>query len=267
VERITLEIDGFRREFLLLTAVRECSPLVLFLHGKGATAHWADDESGWSLLAEKEGFALVVPEALRPDLTSPAKFLINPQQWNDDRSATVSSDAFADDVRFLAAVIDETEWRSGSDPRRIYVSGFSNGAAMAFRAAAELAEPIAAVAPVAGYCSVERKLVRPVPTLYLIGSRDPLVPLRGGAGRSPWQHRDIRRPPVTDTFERWASCIGCATLSKAESDNGIRPSGHLPRAGSLSSRNDRRNGPPLAGREGAPGLPNRGRSVGWTEWH
>jgi polyhydroxybutyrate depolymerase len=238
VERIELEIGGFRREYLLLPPANPGAPLVVFLHGMGATAEWADDETGWSRLARREGFALALPEALRPDLNSPPKFLTNPQRWNSgkdegrgmrDESKPESPDSPihpssliphpSPDVAFLAALIDDVRNRAGIDPRRVFVSGFSNGAAMAFRFAAERADRLAAVAPVSGYCTVDPKPVRPVPTLYAVGSVDPLAPLRGGEVRSPWQHRYVR-PPVADTLERWARAVGCETAPRTESDAG-----------------------------------------------
>src|SRR5262245_61836098 len=158
----------------------------------GATAAWADDETGWSLLARREGFALALPEALRRDLNSPPKFLTNPQRWNDGSPTALENQPMADDVAFLAALIGDAANRTGIDPRRVFLSGFSNGAAMAFRFASERARLLAAVAPVAGYCTVDPKPVRPVPTLYAVGSFDPLVPFRGGEVRSPWQHRYVR---------------------------------------------------------------------------
>lgn len=95
---------------------------------------------------------------------------------------------------------------------------------MAFRMAAEMANRITAVAPVAGYCWVPNpKPARPVPTLYLIGSLDPLVPLRGGEVRSPWQHRYVHRPPVAESLEGWAKALGCTSIPLTESDNdGLR---------------------------------------------
>src|SRR5262249_16737213 len=162
-------------------------------HGTGGTAAWADSETGWSKLAQHEGFALALPEALRPDPDSPPKFQTNPQRWNDgsrsmaefatehsemDPMADKNSDSHprirhpnCDDVAFLSEVIDDAMKRAAVDPDRVFVSGFSNGAGMAFRAAAELADRIAAVAPVAGYCGLPHpKPARPVPTLYMVGS-------------------------------------------------------------------------------------------------
>jgi polyhydroxybutyrate depolymerase len=223
VERISLESDGIGREYLLFPA-SSGSPLVLFLHGTGATAGWADEETGWSRLAAAEGFALALPEALRPDLHSPPKFLTNPQRWNDGYPSPVAGQPRPDDVAFLISIIEDVAGRAHIDRRRVFVAGFSNGAAMAFRLAAEAADRIAAVAPVAGYCWVaEPEPVRPVPTLYVIGAADPLVPLRGGDVRSPWQHRYVRRPPVAESLERWARALGSVAAPQTESEtSGLR---------------------------------------------
>jgi polyhydroxybutyrate depolymerase len=190
----------------------------------GATASWADRETGWSQLAVREGFTLVLPEAMSANPDRPPRFLTNPQRWNDGCPTSGQAEAAADDVAFIGRVIDDVQTRLPIDPARVFLSGFSNGAAMAFRAATELSDRIAAVAPVAGYCWVPHPLLaRPIPTNYLIGSHDPLVPMRGGDVRSPWQHRYVRRPPVSDTLERWARSLGCATVPRTESDSdGVR---------------------------------------------
>jgi polyhydroxybutyrate depolymerase len=267
VERIASVNGGFHREYLLARPRLAGAPLLVFLHGTGATAQWVDEETGWSAIAAREGFALVLPEALRPDLSRPPKFLTNPQRWNDglpSRSGWPS----ADDVAFLSSVVEDALDRTRADERRVYVSGFSNGAAMTFRLAIERADRIAAIAPVAGYCWVsDPRPTRAIPTLYIIGSLDPLVPLRGGEVRSPWQHRYVRREPVTHTLDRWAHAIGCRAPSQVESDDGklrteIYPGPvrfrvvtidglghHWP--GGRGGLNERIAGPTLAGIKGA----------------
>jgi len=213
VERIPL--GG--REYLLAAPPGVAGPpLVVFLHGKGGTAAWADGETGWSALAAREGFALAMPDARRPHPDRPPRFLTNAPEW------AVGEEVRNADIAFLAAVIDDAVRRAGADPRRVYLSGFSNGAAMAFRAAAELSDRVAAVAPVAGYCRIPPGMTpaRPVPTRYLIGSADPLVPLRGGDVRSPWGDRLVRRRPVADTLDCWAAALGCGPVPVVASDAG-----------------------------------------------
>lgn len=195
------------------------APLVLFLTGTGGTAEWADRETGWSELARREGFTLAVPEALPPDPAKPQAFLTNPPRWNDG-SPPLFQPPVTDDVSFLTAVINDAVLRFGVNPARVFVTGFSNGAGMAFRLASEAAELVTAIAPVAGYCWVsDPRPARPVPTLYTVGTRDLLIPLRGGDVRLPWNSRLVRRPPVNDTLGRWARAIGCAPEPVLTSDD------------------------------------------------
>ncbi|HET6573558.1 MAG TPA: PHB depolymerase family esterase, partial [Fimbriiglobus sp.] len=204
MEFVAVTVAGVGRRYLLAgTSSAVGQPVVIVLHGTGGTAAWADDETGWSAVAAREGFALAIPEGLPPDPHKPPKFLTNPQRWTEG----------TEDVEFLSTVIADVLRRASGDPRRVYLTGFSNGAAMAFRFAAERAELLAAVAPVAGYCEVpDPKPSRPVPTLTVIGTADPLVPLRGGPVRLPWGGRLVDRPPVAESLERWAKALGCSPV-------------------------------------------------------
>lgn len=214
----SLEIGGAPRRFLLDVPPRPRA-LVVFLHGKGSTAEWADGETAWSSCARKEGFALALPEALPPRPDQPPRFLGNPPQWNDgsvfrpdDNSAQL------DDISYLTAVVDEALSRSGVVPEKVFMAGFSNGAGMTFRYAAQRADRVAAIAPIAGLCWIANPHPsRPVPTLYMVGSADPLVPLRGGSLRSPWTDRLVLRPPVSETLDTWARAIGCDNSPRFES--------------------------------------------------
>jgi polyhydroxybutyrate depolymerase len=107
-----------------------------------------------------------------------------------------------DDVAFLSSLIEEL----GARP--VFVTGFSNGAAMAFRLALEQGQRLSAVAPVAGYCWLQPPVLsHGVPTFYLVGAADPLVLLEGGKVRSPWGWSE-ERPPVSETIERWRHALG-----------------------------------------------------------
>ena len=222
MEHFGSEIGGIRREWLFSPAVATSAPLVVFLTGTGGTAAWADRETGWSKLAAREGFALAIPEALPPDPGDPPSFLVNPPRWNDGSPPLFDSPE-TDDVAFLTSVIDDAVNRFGVDPRRVFVTGFSNGAGMAFRFAAERADRVTALAPVAGHLWVrEPKPSRPVPTLYTIGALDLLLPLRGGDVRLPWTNRLARRPPVAETLERWARALGCSPVPALQREGTVR---------------------------------------------
>ncbi len=152
-------------------------PVVIMLHGGGGTARGAIYQTGWSAKADEAGFLAVFPEATAPDPSRPARFAGNAQTWNDSSGRWHSGRRNVDDVGFLNALMDDLGARFSVDPRRIYATGFSNGASMAFRAGAELSRRVAAIGPVSGYFWLrEAKLERPVPLIFIIGSDDPLNP-------------------------------------------------------------------------------------------
>jgi polyhydroxybutyrate depolymerase len=88
---------------------------------------------------------------------------------------------------------------------------------MTFRLGAELSERFAALAPVASHPWIkDPKPARPLPTLYVIGTDDPLVPVKGGVSVTPWGKRTT--PPVADSLARWAKALGCPEGPKTVRD-------------------------------------------------
>jgi polyhydroxybutyrate depolymerase len=202
--RLSLPHEGLDRAYVLhVPPAADPVPLVMMLHGAGGSADFAAEETGWSDLAHRDGFAVVYPEGVPVRTGKVPKFLTNPQEWTDG-----SGRGGRDDVGFLTAVLDDVAGRTDIDPHRVFMTGFSNGAGMTFRFAAERADRLAAIAPVAGHCWVgDPKPARAVPTFYLVGDADPLVPFAGGRARTPWG-RVEDRPAVARTLDRWAAAIG-----------------------------------------------------------
>jgi polyhydroxybutyrate depolymerase len=161
-------------------------PLVIELHGGGIHMEDMTGESGyrtpyrlWMPLADREKFLVVYPEGLDGIYGKPT--------WNDCRAnASVNSDA--DDTGFIAALIDRLSSRWHIDPRRVYVSGTSNGGLMALRLAVELPERIAAVAAIAAAmpdvsgCPAPET---PVSVLFMNGTDDNHLPWKGGTLGNP----------------------------------------------------------------------------------
>lgn len=198
-------------------------PVVVMFHGGGGTAQAAMTETGWSAKAEEAGFLAVFPEATPPDMTKPGQFRTNPQTWNDGSGRFHSGLQNIDDVGFVNAMIDDLLSRFSVDERRLYVTGFSNGASMAFRVGADLSSRIAAIAPVSGHLWLtELKLGRPVPFMYIFGADDPLNPFEGGTIRLPWGAVS-ERPPILDSVLRWAEALGCSLEPEViYDDNGVK---------------------------------------------
>jgi polyhydroxybutyrate depolymerase len=71
-----------------------------------------------------------------------------------------------DDVGFIRALLADLEARQPVDRRRVYATGLSNGAMMAWRLAVEASGTIAAIAPVGRgrECSRPGRLGAPCPS-------------------------------------------------------------------------------------------------------
>jgi polyhydroxybutyrate depolymerase len=212
VTPISLTHDGIPRRYLLQVAESPTYPIVMFLHGTGAAADWAANECLLPTFAMSR-FHLVVPEAVAPNPNAPSRFFTNPTRWNDGSIAAAPElNTHTNDVGYLDAVLDDAIRQTQTPQQRAFISGFSNGAGMAFRYAAERSPRVAAIAPIAGYWSCDAKPTQPIPTLYLVGDADPLIPLAGGEVRVPWGNRTITRPAVLPLLDRWADAIRPAEL-------------------------------------------------------
>ncbi|HAV33942.1 MAG TPA: hypothetical protein DCX79_18240 [Planctomycetaceae bacterium] len=188
--------------------------MVIMLHGFGGTALNAARETGWSEKADREGFIIVYPEATRPDRTGPANFRRNPQAWNDGSGRFHAAAEGVDDVAFIGALIDRIGESCRIDAGRIFVTGFSSGASMAFRLGAELSQRITAIAPVSGTCwTGQLESAKAVPLCYITGTADSLNPLEGGYPQLAFGGREqggAEKPAVQTFIDRWGSVLGCA---------------------------------------------------------
>lgn len=208
-----VSIDGLSREYLLHVPAghdgKSLRPLVIMLHGGGGTAKTAATATRLSEKADEGGFFSVYPQALPRDPKRPVTFLRNPTFWNVGSGFGHAERLRIDDVGYVRALLDDVMARQPIDPTRVYVAGFSNGAALALRVAVDLSERIAAVAAVAGHLwRRDVSPARPVSLLYMIGELDPIVPPSGGVVHSPWGKEHVL-PPVRETIDTWVGWNGC----------------------------------------------------------
>lgn len=216
-QRLSLAVGDREREAIVYvppTYRRSVEvPLVFMLHGMGGTATNSICETGWSKKAEDAMFIVVYPEATRPDTQSPPSLRANPQAWNDGSGRFHAAEQQIDDVAFIEALVDRVVGDYAIDPKRIYVAGFSNGASMAFRVGAELPSKVAAIAPNAGACWLEKlQLSQGVSLCYITGTDDSLNPLEGGFPKLAIGGREQggrKKPAVQETIDKWVRALEC----------------------------------------------------------
>jgi len=112
-------------------------PLVIMLHGGLGTADGAAALYGWNEQSDSAGFLVAYPQGF--DRT-----------WNAEHCCGAAYRNGVDDVGFILAMIADIQARAPVDSRRIFATGMSNGAMMAYRLAAERPDIFAAIGPVAG---------------------------------------------------------------------------------------------------------------------
>jgi polyhydroxybutyrate depolymerase len=209
----TIMVGGLERHYLLHIPPsydgRAAVPVVLMFHGAGGKGGGALRETGWGEKADRAGFLAVFPDGVPPDPSSRASFSRNPQLWNDGSGRRMISRQNVDDVGFVRALLDDLHAHFTVDPRRVYVTGFSNGASMVFRLGAELADRVAAIAPVSGQSWVaDPRPARPISVIMFAGTADPLNPLHGGPVQYPWGGGEVKAP-MGDSVAAWAKALTC----------------------------------------------------------
>ena len=234
----TLQADGMNRTYTVYIPSgydnKKPVPVVVMLHGAGGTGEGVIQETGWDKKADQEGFLVVFPNALRINQEATASFLTNPQMWNDGSSRDRNLLPQADDVKFISLMLDSLEKSYAIDSKAIFITGFSNGASLAFRIANELPDRIAAIAPVSGHYwpLAASSTTTVMPTILIIGTADPLNPFDGGTIRLPWG--SFEQPPFMDTIQGWAKRNGHTELRSADARPGVKAL--YPAAGKMDYR-------------------------------
>jgi polyhydroxybutyrate depolymerase len=199
----TVTVGGRRRRYYVhvppVNDPHTPVPVVLALHGATLNGPMMARMTGLNTKADEAGFVAVYPDGTGSRSS---------YYWNGGPGPNPAARGNVDDVAFIRAVLDDLPNEVRVDPRRVYATGLSNGAVMAYRLAAELADRIAAVAPVAGTMgAIECRPARPVPVLHVHGTEDEYVPFAGGRGARTVTGAAYQ--PVEETVRAWVRVNGC----------------------------------------------------------
>ncbi len=190
----SFEFDGDIRDYsvFLPQNYQPNMPVVINLHGFGQSIQNLMDYTMMNDLADTSGFIVVYPVGLG-------------EAWNGGVVSPVPTPN-SDDVGFISALIDTLNASYNIDMSRIYCTGFSLGAGMTYRLAAELGHRFAAVAPIAsgmGDIANSWNPIRPLPILVVNGTEDMVVWYNGGRpGFDRWS--------VVENLNYWIQNNNCS---------------------------------------------------------
>jgi polyhydroxybutyrate depolymerase len=201
-EQIT--IGSVTRTFTAQLPDNKPAPLVIALHGNTQTGADLMTRTSWPVVARREHFGVVFPDGLN-------------RAWADFRPnanrAGRAPPGGTDDVAFIVRLIEKYVADGVADPKRIYVTGISNGGAMTMTLACARADLFAAAASVIMNLTDEFARAcqpsRPVPMLMMNGTADPLIPYQGGRGTSRFAVPGFWS--TEKTFDFWRRANGCDT--------------------------------------------------------
>ena len=170
----TLKHDGLTRRYLVHDfSAGKPAPVVIVLHGGGGHPENAVNMSQMDVVAAREHFIAVYPGGTG---AMPGGKLLT---WNAGHCCAYAREKKIDDVGFIAKVIDTLVASGRADPKRIYVTGMSNGAMMTHVLARQLPDRIAAIAPIVGavFCD-EPPPKAPVAAVIFVASARPKTSTR-----------------------------------------------------------------------------------------
>jgi polyhydroxybutyrate depolymerase len=207
----SIDVNGATRTFIAQLPGTKPAPLVIVLHGNTQTGADMVARTSWPLVAKREQFAVLFPDGLN-------------RAWADLRPGEKRAGRLppegTDDVAFLVHLIEKYVAEGIADPKRVYVTGLSNGGAMTNTLICQRADLFAGGASVIMNLTDEMAEAchpaRPVPMLIMNGTADPLVPYAGGRGTSRFAIEGFWSTEKTVQF--WRKLNGCEETDAASVD-------------------------------------------------
>jgi len=187
-------------------------PLVTLLHGYTGTAAGMEQWTHMSEKADEEGFLVAYPNGIAYPWNE-----TNPQAWNCGAQWEEWT-RNTDDVGFIDAMIGKITANYSIDPKRIYIAGHSNGSRMTYRLGFELADKIAAIAPVSGQMVYQSTQVpeSPVSVLHLHALDDNAVLFYGQHNPSETMYESV--DSILKLWSSYYSCNGTPDTLQTEED-------------------------------------------------
>jgi polyhydroxybutyrate depolymerase len=227
-DRSTLDVKGMTRTYWVApdlsttpgadASVDRPRPLLLAFHGLTSSGSRMAWWTGLGPRGPQAGFLSVFPDALDT-------------MWDDHGRGRRDG---ADDIAFVAALIDDLVRTKGADPDRVFLTGISTGATFLERVARSGAARVNGIALITGTARVASTAGTPIsarstPVLIMAGTADPMTPYAGGLPRGPMGRAELRtvRKTLLDPSghesvapealaAEWATINNCAPVPLVE---------------------------------------------------
>ncbi|HVX40792.1 MAG TPA: PHB depolymerase family esterase [Gemmatimonadaceae bacterium] len=193
-------------------------PLVILLHGSGASGETVREQSRMDALADARRFLVAYPDGSHGVLGIGS-------DWNAGTCCGAAARSGVDDVAFIRTMIATIAQHLPVDTRRVYVAGFSDGGRMAYHFACASAASVAAIGVVSGslvddHCAP----TRPVPLIAFHGTGDDDVPYDDEARTTPAAPPIAASAGLPPSVRFWSVVDRCSGISVT------RLSAHVTRA-------------------------------------
>lgn len=210
LQTAAMQVDGLTREYRVYTPPglpAKPVPLLLALHGGNQYGDAMEQLTGFDSLAEADHFVVAYPNG-------------HGQTWNAGNCCGRPNVSTENEVDFISALITRLSAGGRIDPSRVYVTGFSAGAAMAHTLGCRLAARVAAIASVAGTMDIRAcHPASPVSVLEIHGTAD-LELLYGGGGIGALE--GAPEPATPDIMAAWASLDSCSPAPSTQTDGSVQ---------------------------------------------
>jgi polyhydroxybutyrate depolymerase len=197
----TIGVGGVDRSYRIYRpATLAAHPgLVISLSGVFGDGFQAELTTGFDAEADRLGWIAIYPDSVLDGWMAYG----NDDSWGHHPGA--------DDVPFFRALIEQEIREDGVDRGRVFVTGMSRGGMMTHRAGCDLADVVAAIAPVSGNMAttagsatdVACNPAQPISVLAIHGTADGVIPFAGGRVQ-------VDYAPFDEVMATWRSVDGCA---------------------------------------------------------
>lgn len=182
------------------------APLLVLLHGYGASGRLQDAYLGLRAQAEARGYLYAAPDGT-PD-ASGKRF------WNAGACCDFGN-VGTDDVGYLTGLVAAIGKRYRVDPKRVFLIGHSNGGFMSYRLACDAADTFAGIVSIAGTTWTDTSRCAPrsaVSILHVHGTADDTIRYEGGT------FSGFAYASADATTKRWATLDGCGSTAETAPD-------------------------------------------------